>query len=150
MRSVSGAMKLQHILEFRKLRQEMFDHVRIIVCRDQMVYDDIVVKLYDIINYQDYVEPPLSHLDLEEVCVCKFMKPVRISERGLNSYLVSAYISTLSKSLVYRQNAIRVLKEHFRSTTCDRPFDAEHAQTILIRLRAPKKQFLDHKWQVSQ
>lgn len=148
-RSVSDAIMLQNILTFRQLRQEMNDRVRFIICRDQIVYEDIVVKLYNIIKYEDYVEQPISLLDVEDICLCKFTKPVCISKRGLNSYLVSAYISMLSKSHVYRKNAMRVLK-HFRSITCDRPFDVEHSQTILIRLRAPSKQFLDYKWQVSQ
>lgn len=148
-RSVSGAIMLQNILTFHKLRQEMNDRVRIIICRDQITYDDIVVKSYSIVQYEDYFEQPIARLDEDDICICKFTKPVCISKRGLNSYLVSAYISMLSKSHFYRKNAMRVLK-HFRSITCDRPFDVDHSQTILIRLRAPRKQFLDYKWQVLQ
>lgn len=126
----------------------MYDSVRIIICRDLMVYDDIVVKLHGVVKYKDCKDWPLSPFDVlarfDELCACKFKEPVRISRKGLSSYLVSAYSSMLLKSFVYRKSAMKVLK-HFRQE-CDRPFDIGHKQTILIRLRAPKKQFLDYRW----
>lgn len=149
MTSVPSAM-LQNIITFHKFRQEMYDSVRIIICRDLMVYDDIVVKLHGVVKYKDCKDWPLSPFDVlarfDELCACKFKEPVRISRKGLSSYLVSAYSSMLLKSFVYRKSAMKVLK-HFRQE-CDRPFDIGHKQTILIRLRAPKKQFLDYRWQV--
>nr|XP_012232880.1 PREDICTED: uncharacterized protein F58A4.6 isoform X2 [Linepithema humile] len=72
------------------------------------------------------------------------VKPINLNTRGLNSYFVSAYIATLSKSYVYRKSAMSILRK-FQGTS-NRPLDSEHVQIIFIRLKTPRKQFLDYKW----
>lgn len=144
MRNVPSAITLQNIA-FLKLR-EMNDCVRFIVYRDHMIFDDVIVKLHGVSRYEEHSERLTSLIDDDDIYTCKFAKPVYLCKKGLNSYLVSAYVTMLSKSYVYRKNAMRVLK-HFQ-TACDRPFDVGHLQMILVRLRTPRRQFLDYKWQV--
>ena len=119
--------------------------VRFIVYRDRIIFDDVTVKLHGIFRYTEHSEWFTQFLE-DEFCICRFTKPVCLCKKGLNSYLVSAYISMISKSHVYRKSAMTVLK-HFQ-TACDKPFKEEHSLIILIRLRIPKSQFLDYKWQV--
>ncbi|KYN37290.1 Uncharacterized protein F58A4.6, partial [Trachymyrmex septentrionalis] len=124
---------------------EMNNCVRFIVYRDRIIFDDVTVKLHGIFRYTEHSEWFTQFLE-DEFCICRFTKPVCLCKKGLNSYLVSAYISMISKSHVYRKSAMTVLK-HFQ-TACDKPFKEEHSLIILIRLRIPKSQFLDYKWQV--
>ncbi|XP_024881177.1 uncharacterized protein LOC112460627 [Temnothorax curvispinosus] len=142
MRNMPSAM-LQNIIEFRKLRQEMNHRVQLIVYRDRMVYDNVTVKLHGVSRYDERGQRLTSLPHDDDSCMCKFTR-VCLYRKGFNSYLVSAYVAMLSKSYVYRKNATRVLK-HFQ-TACDRPYDIEHSQKIFIRLRTPRKQFLDYKW----
>lgn len=125
------------------------NRVRFIVYRNRMIFDDVVVGSHGVSRYAEHVErlTQFAADDHDEICVCKFTKPaVRLCERGLDSYLVSAYVSTLSKSRVYRRSAMRVLK-HFQPACDDRPrFEVEHLPVILVRLRTPRRQFLDYKW----
>lgn len=144
MRSESSAIMLQNIIEFRKLRQEMNNRVRFIVYRNRMIFDDVTVRLHGVFKYTGHSERFTQFLEDDEICICRFTKPVCLCERGLNSYLVSAYISMLSRSYVYRKSAMRVLK--YFQTTCDKPFEVEHSLTVFVRLRTPRKQFLDYKW----
>jgi len=147
MKDVPSAIILQNIIEFRKLRQEMNNRVRFIVYRDRMIFDDVIIELHGVFRYLGYNERFTQFVEDDEICnTCKFTKPVRLCKKGLNSYLVSAYISMLSKSHIYRKNAMRVLK-HFQ-TAWDKPFEIEHSLVILVRLRTPRRQFLDYKWQV--
>lgn len=144
MRSVPSAIMLQNI-GFPKLRQEKNN--RFIVYRDRMIFDDVTIKLHGVFRNAGHSERFTQFVeDDNEICICKFGKPICLCKKGLNSYLVSAYITMLSKSYVYRKSAMRIL-EHLQ-TACDRPSGVEHSQLILIRLRAPRRQFLDYKWQV--
>ncbi|XP_012523792.1 uncharacterized protein F58A4.6 [Monomorium pharaonis] len=123
----------------------MNSRVRFIVYRDRIIFDDVIVKLHSVFRNAEHSEPSAQFLeDDNEICICKFVKPIRLCKKGLCSYLVSAYIAMLSESYVYRKSAMRVL-EHFQLAH-NRPSIVEHSQLILVRLRAPRRQFLDHKW----
>lgn len=124
----------------------MNNHVRFIVYRDRMIFDDVTIKLHGVFRCTEHSEWFTQFLeDDDEFCICRFTKPVFLCKKGLNSYLVSAYILMMSKSYIYRKSAMTVLK-HFQ-TACDKLFK-EHSLIILIRLREPRSQFLDYKWQV--
>ncbi|XP_018407137.1 PREDICTED: uncharacterized protein F58A4.6 [Cyphomyrmex costatus] len=122
----------------------MNNRVRFIVYRDHMIFDDVTVKLHGVLRCTEHSEWFSQFLVDDEFCICRFTKPVCPFKKGLNSYLVSAYISTISKSYVYRESAMRVLK-HFQ-TTCNKPFKDEHSLKILVKLTVPRRQFLDYKW----
>lgn len=143
MRNVPNAVMLQNI-GFPKLKQEMNYRVRFIIYRNHMIFDDVTIKSHSVFRDAGHSEQFTQFIEDDEICICRFAKPVCLCEKGLNSYLVSAYIAMLSKSSVYRKSAMGVLG-HFQSA-CDRSSDVEHSQLLLVRLRTPRKQFLDYKW----
>lgn len=109
-----------------------------------MIFNDIVVKPEAIFKYDigEWFKGPAG--DVENTCKNR-AKPVCLCAKGLNSYLVSAYTVTLSKSFVYRKSAMKMLETFLR--TCNNlSFDEGYLKIIFIRLRMPKKQFLDYKW----
>ncbi|CAL1677571.1 unnamed protein product [Lasius platythorax] len=119
--------------------------LRLIIYRNNMIFNDIIVRLQTVFKYDigERFKGPAGD-DVENICR-NIAKPVCLCAKGLNSYLVSAYIVTLSKSFVYRKSAMKVLKAFLQ--TCDNlAFDEGYLQIIFIRLRMPKKQFLDYKW----
>lgn len=142
---VPSAITLQNIIELHKLRREMDVRLRLIIYRDNMIFNDIIVRLQAVFKYDigERFKGPAG--DNVENTYRNIAKPVCLCAKGLNSYLVSAYTVTLSKSFVYRKSAMKVLKTFLR--TCNNlSFDEGYLQIIFIRLRMPKKQFLDYKW----
>ncbi|XP_029666496.1 uncharacterized protein F58A4.6 [Formica exsecta] len=140
-----STITLQNIIELHKLRREMDVRLRLIIYRDNMIFNDIIVRLQAVFKYDigERFKGPAG--DNIENTYKNVAKPVCLCAKGLNSYLVSAYIVTLSKSFVYRKSAMKVLKTFLR--TCNNlAFDEGYLQIIFIRLRMPKKQFLDYKW----
>ena len=69
--------------------------------------------------------------------------PLRLNQKGLNAYLVSAYITTLKRSNLYRNSAIRTLIKFSAKKV---PYNENWV--LLIKLRNPRKQFLDYAWSV--
>lgn len=67
---------------------------------------------------------------------------VRLNKTGFNAYFVFAYIELLMNSKVYHRAAFQTLLNFLHYKLPDRP----NVGTILIKLRTPKKQFLDYKW----
>lgn len=114
-----------------------------------MIFNDIIVRLQAVFKYDidERFKGPAG--DNVENMYRNIAKPVCLCAKGLNSYLVSAYTVTLSKSFIYRKSAMKVLKT-FLQTRNNLSFDIyeEYLQIIFIRLRMPQKQFLDYKWQV--
>ncbi|XP_070163276.1 uncharacterized protein F58A4.6 [Polyergus mexicanus] len=140
-----SAITLQNIIELHKLRREMDVRLRLIIYRDNMIFNDIIVRLQAVFKYDigERFKGPAG--DNIENTYKNVAKPVCLCAKGLNSYLVSAYTVTLSKSFIYRKSAMKVLKTFLR--TCNNlAFDEGYLQIIFIRLRMPKKQFLDYKW----
>ncbi|EZA60369.1 hypothetical protein DMN91_011294 [Ooceraea biroi] len=121
------------------------DCVRLIVYRGDAIFDDVIVKLHSVTRYEkigkDDRETEASGDSIKRTRK-SVARPACLCARGLNSYLVSAYTATLSRSYVYRKSAMNLLREfrrtHDGSLNC--------VQIILVRLRMPKKQFLDPKW----
>lgn len=149
MKSVPSAIMLQNVIAFRTSREEMNDRVRFVVYRDRMIFDDVTVQLHGVFRYDGHGERFATFVEDDgEICIRRFTKPIYLCKKGLNTYLVSTYVAMLSNSYVYRKSTMKVLKQHFQ-TACDRPLDEmEHLQIIFVRLRAPRRQFLDYKWQV--
>ncbi|XP_020297476.1 uncharacterized protein LOC109862005 [Pseudomyrmex gracilis] len=125
----------------------MDERLRLIVYRNNAIFDDVIVRLQRVSRYDEICgrEFASSAEDNVENNKCKkITEPVSLCTKGLNSYLVSAYVATLSRSYVYRKSAMRVLikfqKKHSRSQA------EKYVHIIFVRLRTPKKQFLDYKW----
>lgn len=118
--------------------------LRLIVYRGDAIYDNIVVERqcvlrYDWVSGGDVAKSTGNNGDTRRRYVAR---PTRLCTRGLVAYLVSAYVATLSSSYVYRKSALRMLFGwlHVRS------LDRERVPVILVRLGAPRRQFLDYKW----
>jgi len=145
MMKIPSAITLQNI-KLDELRQEMDVCLRLIIYRDNMIFNDIIVRLQAVFKYDidEWFKGPAGD-NVENTYVAK---PVCLCAKGLNSYLVSAYTVTLSKSFVYRKSAMKVLKTFLQ--TRNNLFDIYegYLQIIFIRLRMPRKQFLDYNWQV--
>lgn len=146
MMKIPSAITLQNI-ELDELRQEMDVCLRLIVYRHNMIFNDIIVGLQAVFKYDIDERFKGSAGDNIKNTYKNIAKPVCLCAKGLNSYLVSAYTVTLSKSFVYRKSAMKVLKT-FLQTYNNLSFDKGYLQIIFIRLRMPRKQFLDYKWQV--
>ncbi|KAG7205145.1 hypothetical protein KM043_005514 [Ampulex compressa] len=69
-------------------------------------------------------------------------KIFRLNKKGYDAYLVSAYVVTLTKSNVYRTAALKSLLELLHTQLPGKI----QTQTIFVKLRTPKKQFLDYGW----
>ncbi|XP_011866591.1 PREDICTED: uncharacterized protein F58A4.6 [Vollenhovia emeryi] len=120
------------------------ERVRFVVYRDQMVYDDVTARLHRVVRYEKRIKRYTTLRYNDAVCICNFTKSLCLCKGGINAYFVSAYIATLSRSNFYRANVMRLFRP--LRTTCDRPFDIEHSLIIRLRLKVPRKQFLDYKW----
>lgn len=126
---------------------EMNDCVRLIVYRANAIFDDVIMKPQSVIRYERLDKSKAQGPKAGNCTKCTRInvgRPIRLCARGLNSYLVSAYTTTLSESYIYRNSAVSVLREFWRRH--DGSSDTDHVQTILVRLRMPRKQFLDYKW----
>lgn len=143
-------MLCHFIYNIYTLKQEMDECERLIVYKGNAMFDDVIVKLQNVSRCDGVSKSEFKAFtgdNAENECN-NTVKPIYLCTRGLNAYFVSAYITTLSKSYVYRKNAMSVLRK-FQGTS-DKPIDGErHVQIIFLKLKTPRKQFLDYKWQVS-
>lgn len=117
--------------------------LRLIVYRDNAIFDDVIVKPQRVLRHEQTSKDNGQKIDTfarneEDTFNKRTTNTIRLCARGLVSYLVSAYFVTLSNSCVYRNSALRTLFGWLHNR--------EYVQIIFIRLRTPKKQFLDYKW----
>lgn len=120
--------------------------VNLIVYRDNTVFDSVTVT-YDAVifhavtKYNLKVKTPENSDDtsLKENRPINFLS---LRKKGYNAYFVSAYIFTMKNSDVYRTAALKWLLKfsHYERG------DTEPVDAVLIKLRTPKKQFLDYQW----
>lgn len=112
----------------------METQVRLVIYVNGNVYDDLIIT-------ENIVDDYAKNSRRLDGTVNKYL---RLNRRGVNSYLASAYVSTMKKSSLYRRSALKMLLKFYlyilRETN-----DA----VICIRLRFPRFQYIDHKWQVS-
>lgn len=97
--------------------------LRIIIHKGTLIYDDIIVDIHSVNNYDKKdVEKNFS------TQLAPFSKKV-----GLNSYVLSGFVTNLKSSQIYRTSFLQAFVD---------------LQSIIItmKLRIPKQQFLDHKW----
>lgn len=122
------------------------DHgLQLIVYRSKEIFDNVIVKpqcvlKYDEINGSNHRKLPTEIVNRD---TCKnIVKPIKLNRKGFTAYLVSTYIITLSNSYSYRKSALRILLQWLHIKL----LDIERIQKIFIKLRIPRKQFLDYKW----
>ncbi|KAK0159687.1 hypothetical protein PV327_010778 [Microctonus hyperodae] len=104
--------------------------IRLIIFAKKSVYDDIIVSYNFIINNKT------------NVVTSKKIAAVRLNKSGIDADLASVYIKIMKTSCAYCQNAIKLLeillKNHDISDDCQ--------SAIFLRLKMPKKPFLDYRW----
>jgi hypothetical protein len=127
----------------------MDDFMRLIVYRGKIIFDDVIVQpqntmCYEKVDKDDDDDQRMETSTGNTVRRKDASRPISLCWKGLDSYLVSAYIAMLSQSYVYRRSAMNVLREF--CWMHDDLLDISRGQVILVRLRTPKKQFLDYKW----
>jgi len=122
--------------------------MRLIVHRGKIIFDDVIVQAQGTMCYEKVDKDDDQRMETSTKDNVRKRKnisrPISLCEKGLGSYLVSAYIAMLSRSCVYRRSALNVLREF--CWMHDDLLDVGCGQVILVRLRTPKKQFLDYKW----
>lgn len=128
-----------------ELKRNMDNCLRLIIYRDNAIFDNVILRSECVLKHEQ-VTGDQQRIDIsaqdEDTSDKHAMSATRLCTRGLVSYLVSAYIATLSNSYVYRNSALRALFRWLRVKLHDR----ECVRIIFIRLRMPRRQFLDYKW----
>lgn len=120
--------------------------LQLIIYRDNVIFDNVIVSTQGVLrheqinrNNQQKINTFAQNEDTSDMCSAN---AIRLDTKGLVSYLVSAYIVMLSNSYVYRNSALRALFKWLHI----RLYDRECVQIVFIKLRMPKKQFLDYQW----
>ncbi|XP_015127100.1 uncharacterized protein F58A4.6 isoform X2 [Diachasma alloeum] len=102
--------------------------LRLIVHSRKSVYDDVVISRDCVVNYAGGESPG------------KRVR-VRMNRKGFSGDVASAYVHLLRSSGVYRASAIRPLHELTWGAVQD-----GKEPVVFMRLRMPRKQFLDYNW----
>lgn len=118
--------------------------VKLIVHRGSIIFDSINVTPNAAIRYEKRdgtsksVEGENTNNDTRTEK--KTTNVLSLRKKGCNAYFASAYIFTIIESDVYRRAAVKKLLELMPYTCTDA------VGIVLIKLRTPKKQFLDYCW----
>ena len=117
--------------------------LHLIIHSGRSVYDNLILMPHDVIQYQKELIINEKN-DCGDKCT-KFRKviPLQLNQKGLNSYLVSIYVSTLRRSDLYRKSAMRMLILFSKEKV-----PSNEKKIFLIKLRNPKKHFIDYAWSV--
>lgn len=117
--------------------------VHLVIHRGRSVYDNLIVKSHNIIPYQKDKIQIEKNADDDSCPECRKVIQLQLNKKGLNSYLVSLYVSTLRRSDLYRISAMRMLIRFSKQKVpCNEKW------IILIKLRSPRKHFIDYAWSV--
>lgn len=123
---------------------EMENQVKLIIHRSKAIFDNVIVTVHFATKYlhqSNEKKVELKRNSYNDESHCKVIG-VPLNQKGINSYLVSLYVDTLIRSNYYRKAALKVLLQHISLVTNNKDCKC----VILVRLRTPKKQFLDYKW----
>ncbi|KAK0089261.1 hypothetical protein PV325_008201 [Microctonus aethiopoides] len=104
--------------------------IRLIIFVKKSVYDDVIVSCNFIVDNNT------------NVVTSKNIAAVWLNKTGIDADLASTYIKTMKTSCTYRQNAMKLLKILLKN----HDISDDSQSVILLRLKMPKKQFLDYRW----
>nr|XP_003700240.1 PREDICTED: uncharacterized protein F58A4.6 [Megachile rotundata] len=121
----------------------MDNSIKLVVHRGNSIFDSIIITPYSVIKYEQKVRNDNS-TDQTNVNINKYNESNKIcfSKKGYNAYFASAYVVTLMISQTYRRAALKKLLEYLMYQLQDKTSTV----VILMKLRTPKKQFLDYNW----
>nr|XP_034175639.1 uncharacterized protein F58A4.6 [Osmia lignaria] len=125
----------------------MDNSIKLVIYKESWIFDSIIITPYYVIRYEQKIKDKNSNQ--KTVNVNKFHKnnlvevnKICLNRKGYNAYFVSAYVVTLIKSQTYRRAAFSKLLQYLMYQLSDKI----NIEVILMKLRTPKKQFLDYKW----
>ncbi|XP_053984643.1 uncharacterized protein F58A4.6 [Hylaeus volcanicus] len=123
----------------------MDNTIKLIVHRGSTIFDSVIVTPYSAIRYEQKVREK-EITDQKHANANKFnnvkLDKICLSKKGYNAYFVSVYVVTVIRSQVYRKAAFNKLLQYLMYKYSDKL----NLNVILMKLRTPKKQFLDYKW----
>ncbi|XP_054015469.1 uncharacterized protein F58A4.6 [Hylaeus anthracinus] len=123
----------------------MDNTIKLIVHRGSTIFDSVIVTPYSAIRYEQKVREK-EITDQKHANTNKFnnvkLDKICLSKKGYNAYFVSVYVVTVIRSQVYRKAAFNKLLQYLMYKYSDKL----NLNVILMKLRTPKKQFLDYKW----
>lgn len=121
----------------------MDNSIKLIICRSSSIFDSIIITPYSVIKYEQKVRNKNS-TDQTNINISKYNESNKIclSKKGYNAYVASAYVVTLIISQTYRRAALERLLAYLMYHLQDKISTG----VIIMKLRTPKKQFLDYKW----
>ena len=126
----------------------MDNSIKLIVHEGSSIFDSIIVTPYSATRYEQKAgrkkttgQADANIRKVNENNTITISK-IRLNKKGYNAYLVSAYVVTLIRSQTYRSNAHKTLLQYLTYKFSDNT----NSMIIFMRLRTPKKQFLDRMW----
>ncbi|XP_076640763.1 uncharacterized protein F58A4.6 [Halictus rubicundus] len=126
----------------------MNNPIKLIIHKGSTIFDSVIITSNAVIRYEQKVK---ENRDTDHICtnIDKYnghkivkINVVCLNKKGYSAYLVSAYIATLINSQTYHTAAYKKLLKWSQH----RVLDETNSIIILMKIRTPKKQFLDYKW----
>lgn len=126
----------------------MDDSIKLIIHKGSTIFDSIIITYYSVIKYEQKARETKSiyqtNINMNNVNESNVVQVNRnsLNRKGFNAYIISAYITTLINSQTYRKAALKKLLQYLAYKLLNKV----DSKIILIKLRMPRKQFLDYKW----
>ncbi|XP_017764224.1 PREDICTED: uncharacterized protein F58A4.6 [Eufriesea mexicana] len=126
----------------------MNNSIKLIIYRDRTIFDSIIVTPYCVIKYEQKIrETKGTHqtninVNRDNESNVIQTNTISLNKKGFNAYVVSAYVTLLTNSQVYREAALKKLLQYVAYKSSNNLI----SEMILIKLQMPRKQFLDYKW----
>ncbi|CAL7950269.1 unnamed protein product [Xylocopa violacea] len=126
----------------------MNSSIKLIIHRGSTIFDSVIVTAYSVLKYEQKVESTKNSCQISaKVCTSNRnnlvpLNKICLNKKRYNAYVVSAYIVTLTNSQTYRKTAFKKLLDYLAYKLLYKV----DLGIILIKLRTPRKQFLDYMW----
>lgn len=113
--------------------------LRLIIYNKNSIYDNFILMPHCVITKinENSKNEKFSDGDLSKHKVL----PILLNRKGLNSYLVSAYVFNLRRSYLFRKSALEVLTLFVKKNA-----SFQENKIVFIKLRNPRKHFIDYSW----
>lgn len=126
----------------------MDNSIKLIIYRARTIFDSIVITPYSVIKYEPKIRETKNkhqtsiNVNKDNGSNVIQTNTISLNKKGFNAYLVSAYITLLTNSKVYREAAFKKLLQYVVYKSSNNLI----YEIILMKLQMPRKQFLDYKW----
>ncbi|XP_051153438.1 uncharacterized protein F58A4.6 isoform X2 [Leptopilina boulardi] len=113
--------------------------LRLIIHNKSSVYDNLILMPHCLIS-NNTKENSKSESYFCDDSLSKY-NPIPVNRKGLCSFLVSAYVSNLQRSDIFRKSAFKILNLFIKENS-----SLQDNKIVLIKLRNPRKYFIDYAW----